>query len=293
MAFDEARLSALLKLIDEPDDTLWVDIKEKILEMGEESLPKLKDTRENSFTPLIQNRLNDLIESLNFQKAVREIKAWLSLGQSSLLTGTIIIERAYNPYINEDIFKKQLEAIRFDIWLELNQSLSPLEKIKTFNQILFHVYGFNRNLGNDTENLPPLISSTLEHRAGNDFGLSLLYLILACENNLPLRPFLFGKKMFLAYTNSDEDNTLVFLEKNEPLFFIDPSSLGLVLSRQDIQEAFSGLADFKKELIKHLISSKKVIQLQLLHLHSFYSSKGEEKKSNLAYLLMQKMKGNG
>ncbi|PLW92163.1 MAG: hypothetical protein C0592_12175, partial [Marinilabiliales bacterium] len=63
-------------------------------------------------------------------------------------------------------------------------------------------------------------------------------------------------------------------------------------SRQDIKEAFSGVVDFKKELVKHLISAKKVIQLQLLHLHSFYSSCGDEENSQLAYMLMQELKKN-
>ena len=292
MAFDQARLSALLNLLDEPDDVVWFDIKDKIVEMGEEALPELKIAFENSFAPLLQNRLKDIIATLNFLKSSREIKTWSVLGQGSLLTGTMIIERAFNPHFDEEVYRKQLETIRFDIWLELNQSLSPLEKIKVFNQVLFHVYGFNRYIGNSPDTLPPLLSSALEHRAGSEFASSLLYLLLGLENNLPLNAFLFGKKLFLAYTNTDEEDSLEFLGQNEPLFFIDPPSLGLVLSRQDITDAFSSLSDFNKELSRHLISNKKVIQLQLLYLHSFYSINKDGEKSELAYKLMQELKRN-
>lgn len=292
MGFDQDRLGALLNLIDEPDDVVWQDIKEKILELGEEALPDLKSAYDNTFTLLLQNRLLELINILNFQRASREIKTWSLLGQSSLLTGSMIIERAFNPGFNEEYYRKQLETIRFDIWLELNHSLSPLEKIKVFNQVLFHVYGFNRYLGNDPDSLPPLLSNTIEHRTGNEFASSLIFLVLALENDLPLRGFMVGKKLFLAYTNTDENDSLEFLGESEPLFFIDPPSLGLVLSRQDIIDTFSSMSNFKKELSKHLITNKKIIQLQLLYLHAFYSKNNDEINANLAFKLMQVLKKN-
>lgn len=292
MSFDAERLAALLNLLDEPDDAVWQDIREKLIELGEDVLPELKKTFENTFSPVLKNRLNGLIHALNFEKGSREIKTWCLFGQKSLLTGSLIIERAFNPHIDEEYYLKQLESIRFDIWLELNQSLSPLEKIRVFNQILFHVYGFNRYLGNKPDSLPPLLSNTLEHRTGNEFASSLLYLLLALETGLPVKGFLVGKKLFLAYTNTGEDDSLQFLGDNEPLFFIDPSSLGLVLSRQDITDAFSSFRDFNKELKKHLISSKKIIQLQLLLLYSFYSEEGDEDRSVLAKELMEVLKSN-
>ncbi|PLW93440.1 MAG: hypothetical protein C0592_06190, partial [Marinilabiliales bacterium] len=106
MAIDEARLTALLNLLDEPDESVWADIRDKILDMGEETLPEIKSALDNSFTPLLQSRLKELIGVLNFQKSSREIKTWSKIGQGSLLSGTMIVERAFNPHINETEYRK-------------------------------------------------------------------------------------------------------------------------------------------------------------------------------------------
>lgn len=287
MSFDRERLLALLHLIDEPDEDIWANVRESIMKVGELALDDLKNTYENAFSDQIRERIEELIFELSLQKAVREIETWCKLGQKSLLSGTMILERVLNPFFSEENIREKLENIRFNIWLELSQGLSPLERIKVFNNILFHVNGFNRYLGSNPETLPPLLSQTIEHRSGGDFASSLIYLLLGMGTELPLKGFLLGKKLFLSYSNFGEEDAIPFLSEDEPLFLIDPPSLGLVLSRQEIIDAFSSSSG---ELKKHLIDNKKILQLQLLHLLSFYKKEEDEKKLEICNTLINVIK---
>lgn len=287
MSFERERLLALLHLIDEPDEDIWTDIRKSIIDVGELALDDLKGSYENALLDQIKERIEDLIFELSLQKAVREIETWCKLGQKSLLTGTIILERVLNPFFQEENTRKKIENIRFDIWLELSQGMSPLEKIKVFNNILFHVNGFNRYLGNNPETLPPLLSHTVEHRSGGDFTSTLIYILLGIGTDLPLKGFLLGKKLFLSYSNLGEEDYIPFLSEDEPLFLIDPSSLGLVLSRQELTDAFSLSSE---ELKKHVIDNKKILQLQLLYLLSFYRKENDERKFEICNTLINVIK---
>ena len=73
-----------------------------------------------------------------------------------------------------------IEKIRKNIWLELNNYLTPMEQINVFNSILFNYYkhkGIEMNFDNPDHFL---INKTLQNKKGNAISYGILYLIL-CE----------------------------------------------------------------------------------------------------------------
>ena len=60
-------LSALISLLDDPDEKIFQEIREKIKSIGSEVIPLLENAWETSFDSLLQNRVENLIHTIQFE----------------------------------------------------------------------------------------------------------------------------------------------------------------------------------------------------------------------------------
>lgn len=59
-------ISALIRLLEDPDETVFYHVKDKILSFGNEVIPLLESAWETSFEPLMQKRIENIIHQLQF-----------------------------------------------------------------------------------------------------------------------------------------------------------------------------------------------------------------------------------
>ena len=76
-------------------------------------------------------RLNDLKEAFT---------QWKSKPEPSLLEGALLVTQFQYPELAIDTLRHQLEKIRRNIWLELNNYLTPLEQANVIRNILYNYY---------------------------------------------------------------------------------------------------------------------------------------------------------
>jgi hypothetical protein len=143
-----SEISALLSLLDDPDDTIFSEIKGRILSLGGDIIPELENTFETNFDTLVQQRALDLIHEIQFSNTLKALKNWRDDDTKSILEGIIIIAKYQYPDLVETKIKKNIEQLRTDIWLELNDELTALEKINVINHIIFDVHSFSGNTQN-------------------------------------------------------------------------------------------------------------------------------------------------
>ena len=133
---------ALITLLDDPDETIYSQVKERFIMLGPPAIPHLETAWENSFDMLMQKRIEGIIHNINFEALNKALKNWALHEQEDLFKGICILARYQYPDLDETKLKKQLHQIKQDVWLEIHDDLTGLEKVKIINHILFEVHQF-------------------------------------------------------------------------------------------------------------------------------------------------------
>ena len=287
---DKSQINALISLLDDPDNEVFENIKHKLLSIGGEVIPMLEDAWEHSFDTLIQGRIENIIHKIQFENIINGLKNWAKEGNQKLLEGAILVAKYQYPDLNEKKIKKQLDQIKQDIWLELNDNLTALEKVKVINHIVFDVHGFSGNTTNFHAPENSYLNNVLESKKGNPLSLSILYIIIAQNLDIPIYGVNLPEHFILAYRDESKNLPVLTKDKDDKIFFyINAFSKGSVFSKKEVDAFLKQLklspnaiyynpcSNFEiiKRLIRNLIQS---------HEKLCYPGKGDELKIILASL---------
>ncbi|MCC6250862.1 MAG: transglutaminase family protein [Bacteroidia bacterium] len=218
-------LNALISLLDDPDESIFRQVNEKILAEGVNTIVDLENAWENSKSILQQQRIENLIQKIQFQQTQSKLKSWIESGGKNLLEGALIISKYQFPDLNENKINKYIEQLVQDVWIELTPHLTALEQVKIFNHILFEVHGFSGNNSDFHNPNNSFINIVMESKKGNPLSISLLYMLVARQLNVPVYGVNLPQHFVLAFVS--EDN-------NEVLFYINAFSRGVIFNRAEI-----------------------------------------------------------
>ena len=235
---DKTEVHALISLLDDPDEKVFQQIKQKLLSMGFEVIPELESAWENSFDTILQQRIEGIIHKIQSNVLVRSFKEWSLPENQDLLTGALLVARSQYPDINETQVRKHIEQIKQDIWLELNNNLTALEKVRVINHILFDVHNFSGNTSNFHAPQNSYINTVLETKKGNQVSLSIIYAVIAQDLKIPIYGVNLPEHFILAYVDQIAGiQAQMNADQDMVLFYINPFSRGSVVSKKEI-EAF-------------------------------------------------------
>ncbi len=269
----EKSLRAMILLLEDPDEEIFSEIRNRLLSLGNEVIPALEDVWENTFNNALQSRIEDIIQTIQFNSTQEELKLWTATGGIDLLQGTLLIARYQYPDLDEDSIRHQIELIRKDVWLELNPNLTAFEKVRVINHILFDVYNFTGNTSNYHAPQNSYINNVLESKRGNPLLLSILYSCIAQGLNIPIYGVNLPEHFILAYR--DEYTLRENDEEEEPiLFYINPFSKGAVFSRREIDTFLKQLKLEPNRIFYESCSNVDIIQRQIRNLITAYEKLG-------------------
>lgn len=230
------QIKALIRLVEDPDELVFAHVRDKLLDYGPEAIPFLElSWEEYEMGILFQKRIEDIIHDIQFQFIKDSLIEWRDRDDKCLLTGSLLIARFQYPGLNEEEVRADLAKIKQDIWLEISQKNTILEKIRIFNKIFFGEHGFRGNTENYHSPLNSYINTVLEMRKGNPLSLSIIYSIIAQEIDLPIYGVNLPNHFILAYL--DKENLARYQEspnKYGVLFYINPFSKGSLFDENDI-----------------------------------------------------------
>jgi hypothetical protein len=232
------KLDALIDLLDDPDLTVFELVQEELLKESDDIIPALEQKWESSFDGYCQERIENIIQNLQFKETKKMLATWLKTRENkrNLLEGFLIIDRFQYPDLNPDNIKFKLENIRKKIWLELNNSLTLLEKTTILNHFLFNLNEFSINFKNIHSPQNSFLNQLLDTKKGNPVSLSIFYTIVARMLELPARFIDFPKNPLVAIVDArlakkvHGDNT-----HSDVLFYINPSNKGSITSIKEIE----------------------------------------------------------
>ena len=275
---------ALLTLLDDPDQDVFDAVSEKIVDYGKPIIANLEHLWETTPEEHTQERIELLIHRLHYRDLAEDFRQWNISGHHDLMLGALLVAKFQYPDLSTSPVLIEIEKIRRNIWLELNNYLTPLEQINIVTSILYSYYGLKGGETNYTEPNEFLLHKTLQAKRGNQVSNGVLYLILSELLDIPVRAIHLPKQFVIAYFKPgySEENLPDPYHKIE--FFIDPAS-GQVFTHQDVESYFRRIAVhpvnayFKPQMNKQVI-------IQLLEEFSkcFDSDKEKYKQKELMQL---------
>jgi len=234
-------LSALFTLIDDPDEEVFGAVSEKIIDYGKHIIPSLEHLWETIPDENVQQRIELLIHRLHYRDLSEDFRQWNVSGHHDLMLGALLVSKFQYPDIATAPVLQEIEKIRRNIWLELNNYLTPLEQINIVTSILYSYYGLKGGEINHQEKNEFLIHKTLEAKRGNQLSNGILYLVLAELLDIPVKAVAIPKQFVLAYFKHGYSDEHLENPQEKIEFYIDPTS-GQVFTHKDVASYFKRIS---------------------------------------------------
>jgi regulator of sirC expression with transglutaminase-like and TPR domain len=286
-SLNENELKALISLLDDTDGEVITHISERLITLGTHVIPVLEEAWSKSFDALLQERIENIVHKIQFDSLKAELKKWCDKNSDDLLAGCILIARYQYPDLDENKVREQLNKIKREIYVALDKTLAPLEKVKVINHVLFDIYGFNGNTANFHAPQNSFINSVLETHKGNPLMLCSVYSIIAQQLDIPLFGVNLPEHFILAY--QEKDNTSLY-EYTYPeasvLFYVNAFSRGAIFNKKDIDQFLAKLNLKPNKIFYEPCSNIDIIRRSLRNLAFSYQKLNEaEKLSEIEELL--------
>jgi regulator of sirC expression with transglutaminase-like and TPR domain len=264
-------ISALLHLIDDPDEYVYSTVSEKIISFGKAIIPNLESLWENTTSEEIQERIELLIHRLHFRDLTADFTTWAE-GENDLLQGALLVAKYHYPELQENTVKQEIEKLRRNIWLELNNYLTPLEQINVITSILYNYYkqkGIEFAYNNPDDYL---INKALESKKGNAVSNGIIYLVLCELLDVPVKAINIPRQFIMAYFDPQHDLLNPVGHASEKInFYVDPLN-GQMYSHQDVENYFKRISVPPTASYFRPMSNKKIIQFLLEELSKCFDN---------------------
>ncbi|MFD2553386.1 transglutaminase-like domain-containing protein [Sphingobacterium tabacisoli] len=273
----EAELKALISLLDDPDMEIFNQVEQQLIIYGPEVVPQLEASWESSFDPLSQTRIENIIHKIQFEQVQNDLQLWALKNNEDLLEGLLIVNRYQYPNLDENVVQYQLAELRRNAWFQLMYDMSPLEKVKLLNNIIFREFGLSGNTTNYHDPQNSFLHKVLETKKGNPISLACIYSIVAQKLDIPIYGINLPKHFVVAYIEE---------EHQSPLFYINVFNRGQVMKHDDIYSFLKQLNLPPKEEYTLPCSNIAIVKRVLRNLTTAYDNLGNmQKKEEIASLL--------
>ncbi|MCK9481179.1 MAG: transglutaminase-like domain-containing protein [Bacteroidia bacterium] len=237
--------NALIYLIDDPDKTVREEVTNKILQLGDTILPSLKQSLENLpfDSPEGIERLNNLIREIELSKVSDNIVQWAS-SPEDLLKGIWLTNLTSGSDIDFNELNKEIERIKLEVWLDLRNDLTALEKVNILNHVFFKRFNFK---GDNSDYHNPdnsFLNRVIKKKKGNPISLAILYSIVAQRLFIPIYGVNLPQHFILAYLdipdlpspNADSKGLMIDAPQGyDVLFYINPFNEGSVFGKKHVE----------------------------------------------------------
>ena len=283
-------LDALISLLDDQDEVVFRSVKEKLISLGTSVLPSLEDALLSTDSVLHATKLQEVIVLLKKEIIVDKMRQWIGAENRTLLDGWLLVSSIHHPNISKEKIENSIQKFYREVWLEVTESMTSLEKVAVINHILFRINNFEISSSEvpNVENL--VLDKLLFSKTGDVYSLTILYLIIAQNLHLDLLPIMLANKLLLVY----EDNlaaTLAFgASTDKYLFYINVAHRGSVISPKEVQFLYDKSLKYGK-VVTRVETDISLVKKLLNLMYLVYTNDGEQEKLLLTEDLLALLEG--
>ncbi|MFO7924578.1 MAG: transglutaminase-like domain-containing protein [Bacteroidales bacterium] len=282
---EKKKIQALIHLLDDPDTEISDVVTGNLRELGTDIIPELESAWEKTADHHYQERIENIIQDIQFRNVKGNLAGWKESGASDLLEGVCWIARYRYPDLEPDDIRSEIKKISADIWLELNNKLTALEKVRIINHIIFDIHRFSKNRKNIYSPRNSFINLVMESKKGNPISLAVIYLLVAENLNLPVYGVDLPRIFILAYMD-DQPPVKKKTGNREVLFYINPYQKGAVLGKREINNFLAEQKLEPRDSFYNPCSNIDIVRRLLLNLILSYEKAGyRERLTDLQELL--------
>jgi len=267
-----AEITALFQLIDDPDEEVFNTISDRLLNYGTPIIPDLEHLWENTLDEITLERIERMIYKLRLNDLKEAFILWKSKPEPSLLEGALLVTQFQYPELAIDSLRHQLEKIRRNIWLELNNYLTPLEQANVIRNILFNYYQIKGVEINYEKPDEFLMTGPLQSKKGNAFANTILYAELCSQLEIEAHFINIPKQCIVAFYASDWDATEVYPNPQEYIQFYVEGTTGHAFSQKDLDQYFLRSNLEPKNMHYKRLSNTRIIKKLLLEFSKCFQS---------------------
>ena len=268
----EAEINALFKLIDDPDEEVFNTIADRLLNYGTPIIPDLEHLWENTLDEATLDRIEIMIYKLRLQDLKEAFIEWKSKPDPSLFEGALLVTKFQFPELAIDSLRHQMEKIRRNIWLELNNYLTPLEQANVIRNILFSYYQIKGVEVNYEKPEEFLIAAPLQSKKGNAIANTLLYAELCQQLEIQAQFINIPKQCIIAFYASDWDPEEIVPNPQEFIQFYVEGTTGNAFSQKDLDQYMIRSNIEPKNSYYKALSNVKIIKKHLLEFAKCFNS---------------------
>ena len=273
-------IKALVKLIDDPDEDIFLHVRDELIKCGSKVIPYLEKSWEDDYYGLVfQSRIENVIHDIQFEDIKIALEKWNDCAEKDLLEGAIIIARYQYPGLNEAEIRDYIQSLRRDVWLELNDHLTAFEQVKVFNRIFFQEHKLHGDSKNYHSPINSYINTVIESKKGNPLSICLIYSIIAQSLDLPIYGVNLPNHSVLAYIDERGSGAMIN-EQNEygVLFYINAFSNGVIFNTNEIKQFLDELKFEHRREFFEPCSNSAIIKRMLTNLITSFQKVGNEEK---------------
>ena len=228
-------LDALVSLMDEPNEDMFNEIRERVLSYGSLALPILEEAWVNTLRDHDSNRIENIIEEIKQEELVLEFNDWAKESNSNIIQGFVILAKYLQPDFNTSLYTAKFEKLVRETWLEINESLTALEKIKVVNHVLYTVYEFNSEAGSNAKPETYFFNKVLDYKKGNPISIGVLYIAIAQSLDIPVFGVNLKDNFILGYMDDTTPMRLPdsYIEE-DVLFYLNAGNMGTIFTSNEI-----------------------------------------------------------
>jgi len=275
-----SEVQALIRLVEDPDPVIFNQVKNKLVSYGRLALPEI----ENSWTLDVsdhdhQERLLEVLRQIQLEELKTNLAKWKDSSTRDLLQGALIISQFQFPDINKIEIEAEIEKIKQQVWLEINEDNTAFEIVKIFNHVLFDLCGFKPSKSNFHSPQNSYLNTVLKNKQGNPLSLSIIYSIIAQKLEIPIYGVNLPNQFVLGFM--DENRTLKMLDSTSErsvLFYINPFSKGRIFDYNEIESYLRSLNLPLKNNYIEPCSNTEILKRMLSNLSYSYNKVGEVSK---------------
>ncbi len=167
-------LDALISLLDDQDELVFRSVKEKLISLGSSVLPRLEEALLSTDSVVHVTKLQEVIVLLKKEIVVEKMKQWIGSENRTLLDGWLLVSSVHHPNISREKIENSIQKIYREVWLEVTESMTSLEKVAVINHILFRVNNFEIS-SNELPNVDNLVlDKLLFSKTGDVYSLTII-----------------------------------------------------------------------------------------------------------------------
>ncbi len=274
-----SQLDALITLLEDPDVEVKNHVRDKILSLGAEVIPVLEEKWGNSFDPILQKEIEEIVHELQFDLLKYRLEEWKKSEDRDLLTGLWLINTYQYPDLDFDKLNADMHQIYFEVWTAFKNDLAPYDQVRIINHILFNQLRFSANTKNFHSPGNSMLSTVLDTKKGNPITLCSIYLLVAQKLGLPIYGVNLPNLFVLTYKSADVT------------FYINAFNKGLIFLRNDISNYLEHLKIEPQDNFFEPCSHLEIILRSLRNLAHAFEKLGEASKVEEVKVLIRILEG--